>query len=95
MSDGTQPQHVKKMGDVSKDGYTAEERKELRRNRVRVVVTYAAAFYLFVFGPVTVWVLFMSPDVAKDNVIAAKDMFMGLLPIASGIVAYWFATRKT
>ena len=95
MSDETQPQHVKKWWDMSNNGYTADERKELRRNRVRVLVTYAAAVYLFVFGPAMVWVLFMSPDVAKDNVIAAKDMFMGLLPIASGIVAYWFATRKT
>lgn len=89
------PERVKKWWDMSKDGYTVKERKELRRNRVRVWVTYAAAAYLFLFGPVMVWILFKSPDVAKENIIAAKDMFMALLPIASGIIAYWFAARKT
>lgn len=38
--------------------------------------------------------LFKATDAKADNVIAAKDLLMGLLPIASGIVAYWFAARK-
>ena len=73
-------------------GYTADEKQELRRNKVRVLVTYAAAVYLFVFGPLVVVCLFNAPK-ESGNVAAAKDMFMALLPIASGIVAYWFAAR--
>ena len=95
MTDKAPPKRVKKWRDMSKDGYTADERKELRRNLVRVMVTYAAAGYLFLFGPVMVWILYKSPTSATDNFIAAKDMYMALLPIASGIVAYWFATRQT
>ena len=74
------------------DGMTVDDRKELRRNLVRIWVTYGAAFYLFILGPIFCVILFTrTPTSSLD---AAKDLFLAILPIASGIVAYWFATRS-
>ena len=87
-----EPNYVKRRG--WRHRYTVDEKKELRRNHVRVLVTYAAAVYLFLFGPAVVICLFKAPAENGGNVAAAKDMFMSLLPIASSIVAYWFAARR-
>ncbi len=99
---------VKKRFDLSKNGYTSEERRNLRRSRVRVLVTYAAAFYLFVLGPIAAWMIFdsavanaatgtegaQSIAILQPNVAAGKDLFLSILPIATGIVTYWFAARS-
>ena len=62
----------------------AEER-EHRRSRVRVGVTWFAAAFLFGGGAIMVgWLL-----------VYERDEDAQVLPIASSIVAYWFATRAT
>ena len=105
MSDQETSVRVKKKTDRSAEGYTADERKELRRSWVRVWVTYAAAVYLFILGPFAAWMVFSSTsiDIAEGsqsisilapNVAAGKDVFLAILPIATGIVTYWFATRR-
>ena len=104
MSEQGTAARAKKWFDRSKEGYTAEERKDLRRSRVRVLVTYAAALYLFVLGPIAAWLVFSAGTVHVDangdtmqilapNIAAGKDLFLSILPIATGIVTYWFAAR--
>ena len=79
-------------GRSNKVSYTFKEKKELRRSRVRIWVTFGAAAYLFIFGPALVaFLLFYKPAGDAD---AAKDLFMYLVPVASGIIAYWFGARK-
>ncbi len=72
---------------------------------VRVWVTYIAALYLFILGPVAAWMVFSANTVnvateasgtlavLAPNVAAGKDLFLSILPIATGIVTYWFAAR--
>ncbi len=62
---------------------TDQQKQELRKSRVRVSVTYAAT--LFLFGGAFVLML-VKPD-------EATDIFFTVLPVASGIISYWFATR--
>ena len=67
----------------------AEER-EHRRSRVRVGITWFAAAFLFGGGAIMVgWRL------VYERYEDAQDLFLTILPIASSIVAYGFATRAT
>ena len=68
---------------LDRDGMTATERKELRKSRVRIALTWMAGIYVF-GGP---WVVILK--CGTD----AKDLFMSVLPVATGIVAFWFAER--
>ena len=106
MSEKESGNRLKKPLDRNTAGYTADQSKELRRSLVRVIVTYVAAIYLFILGPIVAWMIFGSntPNVGTaenpikilaPNVAAAKDLFLSILPIATGIVTYWFATRKS
>ena len=76
---------------------TVKERKEVNRSRVRIWVTYLAAFYLFIGGPIFCYFLFNQSTNTEGNTLPgvndAKDLFMTILPISSGILAYWFAAR--
>lgn len=82
---------------LGNDGMTVAQRRELRKSRVRVVVTYAAAAHLFVFGPLfCYWLINHAVDAQGQplpGITAAKDLFMATFPISSSILAYWFATR--
>ncbi len=54
--------------------------------------------YLFIFGPVfCYWLFFRAAADADGNTVSrvddAKDLFLAILPISSGILAYWFAAR--
>ena len=63
-----------------------------RRSMVRVWVTRIAALYIFGGSAAliaTLWI-FDAND-ARANV--SKDIFMAVLPVATGIVTYWFANR--
>ena len=66
-----------------------KEELELRRSRVRVYVTYTAAGFIFIGGAafIAVLVFFKGTD-------SAKDIFMAILPLATSVVTYWFATRQ-
>ncbi|MDE0342451.1 MAG: hypothetical protein OXK82_04655 [Deltaproteobacteria bacterium] len=66
MTEQATPVRAKKWFDRSKEGYTANERKDLRRSGVRVLVTYAAALYLFVLGPIAAWLVFGAATVSVD-----------------------------
>jgi hypothetical protein len=71
-----------------------EARKELAKSRVRVWITYLAAAFVFGGGAVLVLALGAGWVNAEDaNVGAMKDVFMTVLPIATGVITYWFADR--
>ena len=71
-----------------------EARQEVAKSRVRVYVTHLAAAFVFGGGAVLVVVLGAGWVNAGDaNVIAMKDVFMTVLPIATGVITYWFADR--
>ena len=73
---------------------TTKERIEERRSLVRVWVTYLAAIYAFAGSGILIVAAlsFKNLDAAMLN--AAKDLFMTVLPVATGIITYWFASRK-
>jgi len=65
---------------------------EERRSMVRVLVTRWASVYIFGGSAILIAALwFESIDVSKLAI--AKDIYMSTLPIAAGVISYWFATR--
>ena len=87
--------------------WTHEEIIEFRRSRVRMWTTYLAMAYLFVFGGLFVGSLLFGnwmipdPDATEGTrkvfdtytFDAAKEIFTLILPVATGIVGFWFAGR--
>jgi len=61
---------------------------------VRVVVTYIAAIYIFLGSAVLIAIPFYVPE-NSEAVNNAKDIFLAVLPVGTGIVTYWFANRST
>ena len=65
---------------------------EERKSRVRVLVTIWAAIY--VFGGSALLIAGLWIDALDENKYQiAKDIFMTVLPVAAGIITYWFASR--
>ena len=65
---------------------------ENRKSAVRVFVTQVATVWVFAgSGILIVGLLFLSVDAEKLQI--GKDIFMTVLPIATGIITYWFASR--
>ena len=73
--------------------YTSEELVEQRRSRVRVIVTYAAAAYIFLGSGALIAALWVE-NIPAEKLSTAKDVFTMVMPVAAGIIAYWFASRK-
>ena len=63
--------------------------KELRKSRVRVMVTYGAALFLFLGG--AIFIAFLVWTQRRDEAIT---LFNTILPVAASILAYWFAGRS-
>ena len=74
-------------------GLTSKERNEERRSKVRVWVTYAATTYIFLGSAVLIAALWID-KLPADKLTIARDVFMMVLPVATGVVTYWFASRK-
>ena len=74
---------------------TPKEKIEQRRSRVRVWVTYAAAFYAFVGSGALVLTALWANSIDAAKLTTAKDIFMTVLPVATGVITYWFASRKS
>ena len=72
------------------DMTSEEEKRENRRSRVRIIVTYFAAGFLFIVGPLFIGYF----AIIKEDIPAAKDLFLTILPISAAVVTYWFAKRK-
>ena len=69
--------------------------KEIEKNRskVRIFVTELAALYVFMGSAVFIAALWVDGLDPKKFTIA-KDIFMTVLPVATGVITYWFASRK-
>ena len=65
-----------------------EEKILNRRSWVRVLTTYSAGFFLFVFGPVLILTL-----IIKGRHDDALNLFNTVLPVAAAVVSFWFAGR--
>lgn len=63
------------------------------RSFVRICVTYIAAAYAFIGSGALIWWVLTTEDFNKDKFDAAKDLFMLVLPVATGVITYWFASR--
>ena len=71
-----------------------KEIRESRKSWVRIWVTYAATLYVFGVSTILI-VAFLWPNGIDDgDLAAAKDIFMMVLPVATGVITYWFASRK-
>ena len=73
---------------------TTKEQIEERRSRVRVYVTYAATIYAFVGSGILIASALWVDTLDATKLTTAKDVFMTVLPVATGIITYWFASRK-
>lgn len=83
-----------------KSATPVEDKIKLRRSRVRMWVTYGAAWFLFGGGALFVGYLAWYPvtavpDGQVNNLATAKEIFFVLVPIATSIVTYWFAARQS
>ena len=67
-----------------------EEKRENNRSAVRMIVTYVATGFLFVVGAALVGYFITAGD--EDD---GKDIFLAILPIASAVITYWFASRQS
>lgn len=65
---------------------------EERKSRVRVWVTKAAATWVFLGSAAIVAALWID-DLDATKLQAAKDIYMTVLPVATGVITYWFASR--
>ncbi|MDE2877891.1 hypothetical protein [Candidatus Palauibacter soopunensis] len=65
---------------------------EERKSRVRVWVTKAAAYWVFLGSAVLVAALWID-ELDAEKMQAAKDIYMTVLPVATGVITYWFASR--
>jgi len=79
---------IKMPEEKSENKYSLLELREDRKSRVRVVITYGAA--IFLFGGGSLFILYL---IFKGMDREALALFNTLLPIASGFVAFWFAGR--
>ena len=73
------------------DNMTSKEKIENRRSLVRVIVTYGAGGYI-VIGAIAL--IIADALVDKDKLDVGKEVFTLVLPIATGVITYWFASRK-
>lgn len=71
---------------------TFQERIEDRRSKVRVYLTYGAGFYILL-GSIGLIVADMIVEQAA-KLETAREVFTLVLPVATGIITYWFASRK-
>ena len=67
------------------------ERQKIRKSNVRICVTYIATVFIFGVGIGLILFFTLSEDEQPDQ---AMRVFNAVLPIAAGIVTYWFATRS-
>ncbi len=68
---------------------TERQRREDRKSKVRVRLTYAAAGFLFGIGLLLIgWFMY------RDDVDKALTVFSTVLPTTTFIIGYWFAKRS-
>lgn len=66
---------------------------EEKRSAVRRWVTYIATFYIFGGSAALIAALWID-DLNVEKLKIAKEVFYTVLPVATGVITYWFASRK-
>ena len=62
---------------------------------VRIGITIVAAAYLFIGSAYLIYVFFVfEGDKLTEGMKQALTIFNTILPIATGIITYWFAARS-
>lgn len=77
---------------MSEHARIIKERQEIKKSNVRIRVTYIAT--IFIFGIGIGLILFFTLFKEEPDPDLAMRVFNAVLPIAAGIVTYWFATRS-
>ena len=67
---------------------------EEKRSNVRRYVTYIATFYVFIGSAMLIASLWIE-KLDAEKLEIAKEIFYTVLPVATGVITYWFATRKS
>ena len=73
----------------NKSDLTPQERLDQRRSNVRVTVTYFACAFVFLLAPILIGILLYQK---KQN--EALTVFNTVLPVAAGVISFWFAARS-
>ncbi len=73
------------------------EKIEIRRSRVRTMVTHSATLFLFLGGALLIAYLVVTGngDPTNGRVDKAIDLFQAVLPVAASIISFWFAGRTS
>ena len=79
------------MARVPRPQRTVGEQIKLRRNWVRVLTTYGAGLYI-VIGSLAL--IAANAFTKAADLSLAKEIFTLVLPVATGIITYWFASRQ-
>ncbi len=91
----SEPQEKPGLFDRLRSRKTVDDRIKLRRSKVRVVVTYGAAAFLFLGGALFIGYLVLYPaEKEAVTLTLAKEIFFVLVPVATSIVTFWFAGRR-
>lgn len=70
-----------------------EARRKNKRSAVRICVTYGAGAYVVLGGVMLMATALFGGEGTETMFGEAKDVFLATLPIATGIITYWFADR--
>ena len=69
-----------------------EEKRRTSRTRVRVLSTYTALIWIFAVSTAMIFG-FAFWEIPENMLDHMRDVFFTVLPVATGIVTYWFASR--
>ena len=70
-----------------------EAKRKNNRSAVRICVTYGAGAYVVLGGVMLMATALFGGETGEEMFGEAKDVFLATLPIATGILTYWFADR--
>ena len=73
---------------------TLEQKMHRNKSRVRVWITYLAAFYVFLGSLYLIYAFLTHDGDVSNGMEKALTLFNTTLPIATGIITYWFAARS-
>jgi len=68
---------------------TSQEIIDQRRSLVRVIVTYGASTFIFLITPILIGIL-----IWREKYDQAINLFNIVVPIATGVISFWFANRS-
>ncbi|MCY4561264.1 MAG: hypothetical protein OXC03_02910 [Flavobacteriaceae bacterium] len=80
------------MKEIINNNNIHENKEKIRRNWVRILVTFGAAGFVFIVGALLVILFVFYGDNSDEKIKIAKELYFAILPVATGILAYWFGS---